>query len=79
MFLGGWNFRGVLIEFLGGWNFKGILMEFLGGWNKEEDDEEGDGFFFGVFSFFFWEELLVWVCAFVYCFDLVLDCAALVI
>ena len=53
MFLGGWNFRGVLIEFLGRWNFKGVLMEFLGGWNKEEDDEEGDGFILGFF-FFFW-------------------------
>ena len=52
-------------------------MEFLGGWNKEEDDEEGDGFIFGFF--FFLEKLLVWVCAYVYCFDLVLDCAALVI
>ena len=29
--------------------------------------------------FFFLEKLLVWVCAYVYCFDLVLDCAALVI
>ena len=29
--------------FLGGWNFKGVLIEFLGGWNKEEGDEEGDG------------------------------------
>ena len=53
-------------------------MEFLGGWNKEEDDEEGDGFIFGFFCFFL-EKLLVWVCAYVYCFDLVLDCAALVI
>ena len=35
----------------------------------------------GLFSgfFFFLEKLLVWVCAYVYCFDLVLDCAALVI
>ena len=38
-------------------------MEFLGGWNKEEDDEEGDGFILGVF--FFLEKLLVWVCALV--------------
>ena len=55
-------------------------MEFLGGWNKEEDDEEGDGIILVFFLFFFFlEKLLVWVCAFVYCFDLVLDCAALVI
>ena len=27
-------------------------MEFLGGWNKEEDDEEGDGFILGFFFFF---------------------------
>ena len=31
------------------------------------------------FFFFFLEKLLVWVCARVYCFGLVLDCAALVI
>ena len=34
---------------------------------------------FLVFFVFFLEKLLVWVCAYVYCFDLVLDCAALVI
>ena len=52
-------------------------MEFLGGWNKEEDDEEGDGI---ILSFFFFlEKILVWVCALVYCFGLVFDCAALVI
>ena len=32
-----------------------------------------------VFFFFLLEKLLVWVCAHVYCFGLVLDCAALVI
>ena len=78
MFLGGWNLRGVLIEFLGRWNFRGVLMEFLGGWNKEEDDEERDGRW-DYFGFFFLEKLLVWVCAYVYCFDLVLYCATLVI
>ena len=31
------------------------------------------------FFFFFLEKLLVWDCARVYCFGLVLDCAALVI
>ena len=44
-------------------------MEFLGGWNKEEDDEQGDRIIL-VFSFFFWEKLLVWVCALVLCLRL---------
>ena len=64
----------------GCWNFKGVLMEFLGGWNKEEDDEEGDGI---ILVFFFWRNFrfgsVLWFCAYVYCFGLVLDCAALVI
>ena len=33
----------------------------------------------GLFCVFFFEKLLVWVCAHVYCFGLVLDCVALVI
>ena len=59
MFLVGWNFRGVLIEFLGRWNFRGILMKFLGGWNKEEGDEEGDGI---ILVFFFGETLGLGLC-----------------
>ena len=87
MFLGGWNFRGVLIEFLGGRNFKGVLMEFLGGWNKEDDDEEGDGRWDYIgFFFFFWRDFWFgsvrlcfgFVLTFTF-FGLVLDCAALVI
>ena len=61
-------------------------MEFLGGWNKEEDDEQGDRIIL-VFSFFFffffwrnfWFGSVLWFCAYVYYFGLVLDCAALVI
>ena len=70
--------------FLGGWNFRGVLMEFLGGWNKEEDEEQGDRIIL-VFSFFFffgrnfWFGSVLWFCAYVYYFGLVLDCAALVI
>ena len=44
----------------------------------EEDDEEGDWIIL-VFFFFLGEKFLVWVCAHVYCFGLVLDSAALVI
>ena len=80
MFLVGWNFRSALIEFLGRWNFRGVLMEFLGGWNKEEDDEEGDGI---ILFFFFWRNFwfgfVLWYCAYIYCFGLVLNRAALVI
>ena len=55
MFLAGWNFRGVLIEFLGHWNFRGVLMEFLSGWNKKEGDEEGDEII--LVYLFIWENL----------------------
>ena len=44
----------------------------------EEDDEEGDWIIL-VFFFFLGEKFLVWVCAHVHYFTLVLDCAALVI
>ena len=56
-------------------------MEFLGGWNKEEDDKEGDGIILVFFFFWrnFWFGSVLWFCAYVYCFGLVLDCVALVI
>ena len=44
----------------------------------EEDDEEGDWIIL-VFFFFLGEKFLVWVCAHVHYFTLVLDCVALVI
>ena len=55
-------------------------MEFLGGWNKEEGDEEGDGIIL-VYLFIFFGEFgsVLWFCAYVYYFGLVLDCSALVI